>query len=237
MTCDEYRKLLSAYVDGEVERGPVDEHLKDCPECRAQLESLQALSSSVKRAPRYQTNADQRERFLSSISAKQTTFHWRSFSVGAACVALAWVAITYFPFNRPAFGEAMVQEHILAIGSNHLFDVASSDRHTVKPWFAGKVSVAPKVEDYKAAGFELIGGRIETLNGTKVPVMVYRHGAHVIDVFAFPAGDKQELPKTIRGFQLVTWQVEDVRYVAISDTDRAELDLLFRLMTTPSRVN
>jgi anti-sigma factor RsiW len=122
--------------------------------------------------------------------------------------------------------EALLTSHARALQPGHLIDVASSDQHTVKPWFAGKLSFSPPVKDLAAAGFPLVGGRLDVLEGETVAVLVYRHGGHSIDLYARPAADlpdRAPAALTRDGFNLVGWRERGFSLWAASDMNSTEL--------------
>jgi anti-sigma factor RsiW len=123
--------------------------------------------------------------------------------------------------------------HLRALVSGHAIDVESSDRHTVKPWFAGHADVAPPVTDFAADGFVLSGGRVDYVDGTRAAVVVYRHGAHLVDVFAWrdAGGRTRERAVSGNGYRLLFWRAGDLAFCAVSDTAEPELVALKRLIT------
>jgi anti-sigma factor RsiW len=121
--------------------------------------------------------------------------------------------------------------HVRALMSGHLTDVVSTDQHTVKPWFAGRADVSPVVADFTAQGYVLLGGRADYLDRQRAAVLVYRHGAHIVDVFAWAAGSHGLAAETTRtGYHLVSWRVGDLEYCAVSDAGWQELAALERLL-------
>jgi anti-sigma factor RsiW len=153
-------------------------------------------------------------------------------SLIVACLLTA--ALTYtvtVSSNRPPEDAAIVTAHVRAIGEGRLAYVSSSDRHTVKPWFAGKLDFAPQVADVSVEGFPLVGGRIETQKERQVAAIVYLRRQHIIQVFVWPddSNPKRELAssfeRTARGFSLVTWGIDGLAYTAISDLNPPELAL------------
>ncbi|HVI91991.1 MAG TPA: anti-sigma factor [Dongiaceae bacterium] len=136
--------------------------------------------------------------------------------------------------------EEVVASHIRSLMAGHLTDIASSDQHTIKPWFDGKVDVAPTVADYAPQGFSLVGGRLDYLDRRPVAALVYRHRAHLINVFACPVMTAEEhdtRPEaiTIRGYNLLYWTAGDITYWVVSDTGSADLLTLHNLVQETSR--
>ena len=157
--------------------------------------------------------------------------HFLALAASIAGVAVVSGASTYF-LTRPGEGHEMAEEvvasHIRSLMASHLIDIASADQHTVKPWFDGKVDIAPTVADYTEQGFSLIGGRLDYLDRRPVAALVYRHRAHLINMFACPvaAGEEHETQPeslTIHGYNVVYWTAGDVTYWAVSDVNQADL--------------
>lgn len=229
MNCEQCRENLSGYHDRELDascRDEVEGHLESCPECRNQLQALESLSGSIARVERYSISPDRQRQLLPARPPNRPVLQLRWFLSGAALVAGLWIFSLWLPsLMHPVEGE-LVANRVAALASGKLFEVASSDRHTVKPWFAGRVSVAPKVEDYANQGFALIGGRVDHVEGRSVPVLIYRHGKHTIDVTVLKPGILGATANGKDGFSIRRWSVGDLDYIAVSDTDPAELDSL-----------
>jgi anti-sigma factor RsiW len=169
-----------------------------------------------------------RPRFAANFGRRQLL----ALAASIAGVALVSGSATYW-LTRPGgegheLAEEVVASHIRSLMASHLVDIASADQHTVKPWFDGKVDVAPTVADYSAQGFSLMGGRLDYLERRPVAALVYRHRSHVINVFACPvmAGEEHETTPeaaNIRGYNLLYWTAGDVTYWVVSDASRADL--------------
>ena len=130
----------------------------------------------------------------------------------------------------------VIDGHVRSLQAAHLQDVVSSDQHTVKPWFAGHADVSPPAEDFKADGFALVGGRADYVHGARASVVVYRHGAHVINLFAW-ADRGQSLPSSgMRdGYRMVLWKQGDLDLAAVSDVDPGELEHFVALVKKSQR--
>lgn len=128
----------------------------------------------------------------------------------------------------------LVDTHVRSLMANHLTDVQSSDHHTVKPWFAGKVTFAPYVPELQPQGFPLVGGRVEFVNGRTAAALVYGRGLHTINLFIWPAGasDEGNRSATHGGYSLVHWTAHGLSYWAVSDAAPAELDAFEKAFTT-----
>jgi anti-sigma factor RsiW len=147
----------------------------------------------------------------------------------AAAAVLAYLFLNALP--SAALEEELARAHVRSLMPGHLTDVVSTDQHTVKPWFAGHADVSPVVADFSAEGYRLVGGRADYLDRQRAAVLVYQHGAHVINVFVW-AGGRQAFPERITraGYHLVFWQVRDLDYCAVSDAGWDELAGLVRLL-------
>jgi anti-sigma factor RsiW len=119
-----------------------------------------------------------------------------------------------------------VAGHVRSLMAGHLMDVVSTDQHTVKPWFNGRLDFAPDVKDFAAQDFPLVGGRLDYLGDRPVAALVYRRNKHVINVFVWPAADTSEAPKetqNLRGFNIINRQANGLRYCLVSDLNEKEL--------------
>jgi anti-sigma factor RsiW len=155
---------------------------------------------------------------------------WGPIGASFACgVLVAVSATTLWGTHRDdgQFEQQLVSAHIRSLMPNHLMDVASTDQHTVKPWFNGKLDFSPPVMDLASAGFPLVGGRLDYLHGRAVAVLVYQRRGHVINVFVMPARDERATgPASVldHGYRIAEWQQAGMRLSAVSDLGRDELD-------------
>jgi len=149
---------------------------------------------------------------------------------GAAIAATLAFLLLVPPLTNPLLDD-LVSAHVRSLMPTHLIDVVSTDKHTVKPWFAGHADVSPVVADFEQQGYKLVGGRADYLDHQRSAVVVYQHGAHVINVFSW-AGDDRKLPgdATRSGYHLAFWKSGDLEYCAVSDTGWDELLGLVRLL-------
>jgi anti-sigma factor RsiW len=151
--------------------------------------------------------------------------------VGGTAIAATFAFLLLLPrFSSPLVDE-LVSAHVRSLMPSHLIDVVSTDKHTVKPWFAGHADVSPAVADFEPQGYRLIGGRVDYLEHQRSAVVVYQHGAHVINVFSW-AGRERALPADVTrsGYHFAFWQAGDLQYCAVSDTGWDELLGLVRLL-------
>lgn len=161
--------------------------------------------------------------------------HWRSLSTAAACGVAATLLGTQF-LMIAAGDDILMQQvtssHTRALVANHLIDVESSDRHTVKPWFAGKIDYSPRVSDYATEGFALAGGRLDYVNDRIVAALVYKRRLHVIDAYVWPTKDANTSvsKRSRQGINAIEWTDGGMRYYLVSDIEFNELNELARLM-------
>jgi anti-sigma factor RsiW len=151
--------------------------------------------------------------------------------IGGTAIAATLAFLLLVPrFTNPLLDE-LVNAHVRSLMPSHLIDVVSTDRHTVKPWFAGHADVSPVVGDFEQQGYRLIGGRADYLDHQRSAVVVYQHGAHIINVFSW-AGHGRALPDnaTRSGYHFACWKAGDLSYCAVSDTAPEELGVLVRLL-------
>jgi anti-sigma factor RsiW len=243
---------IQAYFDAEVDAvsaAEIERHLEHCAECRALLEDLEQLRTVLRRDVSYaRTPPLLRARVARSLDreaeVRPTKVRglriWRagSFWAGAAggiggtaiAASVAFLLLAP-PLINPLVND-LVSAHVRSLMPAHLIDVVSTDKHTVKPWFAGHADVSPVVADFEAQGYKLIGGRADYLDRQRSAVVVYQHGAHFINVFSW-AGAGQHLPAntTRNGYHLAFWRQGDIQYCAVSDTGWDELLGLVRLLS------
>lgn len=161
---------------------------------------------------------------------------WPGMGVAFACGAALGIAVTLFhgePDLQNRIASQAIGGHVRSLMAAHLSDVASTDRHTVKPWFSGKLDYSPPVKDLAKEGFPLLGGRLDYMDERPVAALVYRHRLHTINVFVWPARDKP-LPSTgsmsKNGFNVTSWQDDGMQYWAVSDLNTADLKRFAELL-------
>jgi anti-sigma factor RsiW len=240
MTCDEAEILLHALLDGELDAGharEVEEHIAGCPACAAQLKAYREMSQAIAGADlRYAAPLSLRRRIEASLPQAQAATRapsrrsvLRGFAMGSAASAIAatgLVAIVLRNDDERRIESEVVSAHLRSLQAGHLTDVISTDQHTVKPWFNGKLDVAPPVIDLTAQGFTLIGGRLDYVDARAIGAIVYRRRQHVINLFvAQTANTESRSPKmeTIQGFNIRHWSDRGLNYWAVSDLAADEL--------------
>jgi anti-sigma factor RsiW len=246
MTCADVRHLLHVYADGEldpVRSLEVEEHLRTCPACSQACGRLRALRGVLAAEPlRYKAPPHVHKAIRTSLRAAERAetpprLPWRLLAV-AACLAVVALT-TWWAVGRlgSAFGEdrmarAVVVGHLRSLMEQHLLDVPSSDRHTVKPWFRGKLDVAPPVPDLAGHDFTLLGGRLDYLDDRPVAAIVYSKRKHIINLFVWPEAAVSTEPVLTqwRGYHLVHWSSGGSTCWAVSDLNAAELQEFARLV-------
>jgi len=252
MGCEEARRLVGPLVDGELglERAlEVEAHLASCAECASMHRDLRALSGIVREGlPRMAAPDGLQQRLRAALPtavapAKPSQGpRWRLFAfpaLGTAMLATG-LALGAFLIGPRLGGQATptvatAQDHVVdealsghlrSLMASHLADVMSSDRHTVKPYFAGKLDFSPPVIDLATQGFPLVAGRLDYLDDRPVAALVYHRNKHVINLFVWPSGDAATSSPTAvsrRGYQIVHWNANGMTEWAVSDLNTAEL--------------
>jgi anti-sigma factor RsiW len=236
MTCEETEILLHALIDGELDAGharEVEDHIAGCPHCVAQLRAYREMSKAVAGADlRYAAPPELRRRIEASLPKTQAPNRravLRGFAMGSAVSAIAatgLVAIVLRSDDEQRIMSEVVSAHLRSLQAGHLTDVLSTDQHTVKPWFNGKLDVAPPVVDLTAQGFTLIGGRLDYVDTRPIGAIVYRRRSHVINLFVAQTANAERRPaktETIQGFNIRRWSEHGLNYWAVSDLAADEL--------------
>jgi anti-sigma factor RsiW len=247
--CTDYEPLLHALADGELDAGhvrDVEAHVAGCADCAAKLKAIRAMAgSSLKEAAPAHLRSRIEALFPAAAPvaaaagaslAKEGAIArwWRSFlggfSVGAAlsaAVAAMLVIGLFGPDPNQQVADEVVSAHIRSLQAGHLMDVETSDQHTVKPWFNGKLDVAPPVIDLTAQGFTLLGGRLDYIDGEPVASVIYQRRKHVINLFVaqrLGAARASVMAKTIQGYNVRHWTQQGLDFWAVSDLAGDELD-------------
>ena len=249
MACDQSLQT-QAYLDGELDAADslkAEAHLENCADCQAMAADHAEMKAAMAGATYHRASPELRARIGAALDAESKVISipaprrkdrfWLGAGSGAGGMAIA-AALAFFlflPTNAVVVSD-LAEAHQRSLVSEHLIDVASSDHHTVKPWFAGHADVSPPAEDFKADGFTLAGGRADYVHGARAAVVVYRHGAHVINLFAW-ADRGQSLPAsgTRDGYRMILWKQDDLDLAAVSDVDPNELDQFVKLVKKSQR--
>jgi anti-sigma factor RsiW len=238
MTCQEAEILIHALIDGELDAGharEVEAHVAQCRRCAAAMGAYRQMSQAIATADlRYTAPASLRSRIEASLpkttaAAPSRRAMLRGFAMGSAVSALAatgLVAIVLRNDDQQRLMSEIVSAHLRSLQAGHLIDVASSDQHTVKPWFNGKLDVAPPVIDLTAQGFTLIGGRLDDVDARPIAAVVYKRRAHVINLFVAQTSNTKRRAartETLQGFNIRSWSDRGLNYWAVSDIAADEL--------------
>jgi mycothiol system anti-sigma-R factor len=242
MSCEHVGRDLDAYLDRELDveaAKTIRAHIGECASCRRQVAEREALSRLVRAAPYYPAPDRLRSRILTQSTRSQSV---RRLLTWAAAAVLAISLGTGMTLWRSAStrGDSMtndvVNSHVRSLMANHLFDVQSTDSHTVKPWFLGKLDYSPPVVDLASIGFPLVGGRLDYIAGRPVAALVYQRQKHTINVFVSPAMDDafgRGVVAAVRGFNIKHWTHSGMAFWAVSDLNDAELtDLVNALQSS-----
>jgi anti-sigma factor RsiW len=248
MTCDEAEILLHALIDGELDAGharEVEAHIATCPSCAAKLADYRRMSQQIAAADlRYSAPASLRQRIdaalpkpapakaapvsnVTPMPSRRSVL--RGFAMGSAVSAIAATglfAIVLRSDDQQLIESEIVSAHLRSLQPGHLIDVVSTDQHTVKPWFNGKLDVSPPVIDLTAQGFTLIGGRLDYVNERAIGAVVYKRRAHVINLFVAQTSNTERRSATIdnvQGFNIRRWRDHGLNYWAVSDIGADEL--------------
>jgi anti-sigma factor RsiW len=252
MRCAESLRV-QAYFDGELDAlsaADIERHSEACAECRALLEDLEQVRTALRQDVTYastppalrarvmraldQESKVQRPRLNSErLTSWRSRPFWKGAFSGIGATAIA-ASLAFFllapPLTNPLLDD-LVSAHVRSLMPEHLIDVVSTDKHTVKPWFAGHTDVSPVVADFAQQGYRLIGGRADYFDHQRAAVVVYQHGAHVINVFSWAATEGSLPENTTRnGYHLAFWKTGNLAYCAVSDTGWDELKGLVQLL-------
>jgi anti-sigma factor RsiW len=236
MTCDEAEILLHALIDGELDAGharEVEDHIAGCPGCAAQVKAYREMSRTIAGADlRYAAPPLLRRRIEAALPQARVPSRravLRGFAMGSAVSAIAatgLVAIVLRGDDEARIQSEVVSAHLRSLQAGHLTDVLSTDQHTVKPWFNGKLDVAPPVVDLTSQGFTLIGGRLDYVDARPIGAIVYRRRSHVINLFVAQTASTERHAariETIQGFNIRRWSERGLNYWAVSDLAADEL--------------
>jgi anti-sigma factor RsiW len=260
MHCEDARPLIDSYLDGEldlVRTLDLERHVDGCASCAPIRQSAMELRAAIRqelpyfRAPQ---SLQQRVRAIAQQPAKAaprvTVLSWQWIGAAAAVLLVVLGAARLGenllgPSQEDLVAQQIVAGHIRSLMANHLADVASTDQHTVKPWFDGKLDFAPPVTDLAQAGFPLTGGRLDYVDGRPVAALVYQRRLHYINLFVWPTtGGKSAPPgseqaskttsqaraQTREGYNMLHWSKDGMNYWAVSDVAADDLQSFASLL-------
>jgi anti-sigma factor RsiW len=234
--------LIEAYMDEELDPGlhaGVSEHLAECQPCSETYAKVLEQQSAIRSlAPYYTTPAELRELVRQSLrasvaqerEAQHSNVPWRWMAIAASVLLVASLTwnFNHLPSRTPEsalVAQNILTSHVRSLIGTHLMDVVSTDQHTVKPWFNGKLDFSPDVRDFAAQGFPLVGGRIEYIADRPVAALVYHRRQHVINLFTWPStqSDAKQSHFSRNGYNVVQWSNGSMTYWAVSDIPAAEV--------------
>jgi anti-sigma factor RsiW len=261
VTCPENETLIHGYLDGELDLVSalrLEAHLKGCPTCAQAYENNKTLSHTLKSGPFYFRASDGLEQRIRAAlvesnpaasrptastreaTARKLSRSWAFLSAAASLAVVALIALRFVPWPQnlspnQLLAQEVLASHVRSLMASHLTDVPSSDRHTVKPWFDGKLDFSPPVEDLSAQGFPLVGGRLDYLAERPVAALVYQRRKHFINLFIWPSTERSAQKAVMRqGYNLIHWAHSGMTYWAASDLNYKELGEFARLVQDPT---
>jgi anti-sigma factor RsiW len=243
MNCELVETTIHGYFDGEldaVRSAEFEHHLESCDRCQAVLEGLESLCTQLQQSNLYErASSDLREKIRKQISQETTTAivspgpSWKrwfllpAFGTLAAAAALITIMLFVIPSHRQStLTVELIDAHVRSLQPGHLFDVQSTDQHTVKPWFDGKLDFIPPVADFSAQGFPLVGGRLDVIDGHNVAGLIYGRRKHFINVFVWPKRETESIAETSgsrQGYNWVAGQSGGMEIYLVSDAALSDL--------------
>ena len=248
MRCTDAQTLIESWFDGELDllrNVEIEQHLGDCPICEPMHQDVIELRSRIREeVPYFRASPDLQQRIRAIAREKRAETSrsqvplWAWSGAIAAIVLFAVITVGLVRRASESSREQMitqeiVADHLRSLMANHLTDVTSTDQHTVKPWFNGKLDFAPPVNDFAAEGFPLIGGRLDYLDGRPVAALVYQRRLHPINLFVWTAPEKyadKATQQTRQGYSILFWARDGMTYCAISDLTVDEMQTLAALL-------
>ena len=248
MPCDQTQNQLHGYLDGELDplsAANFEKHLEACPDCKQSLAAEEALHQSIQKANLYERAPESLRRNLLGKSEGRAeikpfpatrVFPWRWLA--AAAVFLLAAMVGWQQLQKPRglteaqlIAASLVDAHLRSLQPGHLTDVESTDQHTVKPWFNGRIDFAPPVRDFANDGFPLLGGRLDVAGGRTVAALVYARRKHIISVFVemAQAGNYWNGAGEAQGYHWLAWQQNGFSFCAVSDVTPSDLEQLKQL--------
>ena len=251
MSCELTESVLHGYIDGELDAARAadfERHLLSCSQCTSALETQETLRASIQQAGLYERAPEALRRKMEAqyrapvpvvvapVRPRVRPTQW--LALAAALILAFFIGVRLLPGPTGRGGQtelasSIVDAHLRSLQPGHLVDVVSTDQHTVKPWFDGKVDFAPPVRDLASDGFPLQGGRLDIVKGRQVAVLVYGRRKHVVNVFIWPTTDPDMAPQSGSqlGYNWINWRKGGMEMSAVSDVSAPDLSELHKLLT------
>jgi len=246
MPCDAWRDKLDAYVDGELpasDASALGKHLRECPECAAEaLERVQMKRAVAMAGKRYAPSAQLREKVRQSLgkrARREGTWVWRIVALPATLVLVLALAVGFYVEREKTQRQRVYSEltdlHVATLASTSPVDVVSTDRHTVKPWFEGKIPFSFNLPELQGTDFTLVGGRVTYLGQSPGAHLIYRLRQHEISVFVFQdrrdnAAISSSTPTSMLSFMVESWTKNGLHYFVIGDVSGQDIERLSKLL-------
>ena len=243
MRCASSRPLFELHLDGELsasESAEIQEHIENCAACDGLYRHLEHLQSDIRmQAPRHTAPAHLQQRIQAALrnatasEPQARPLRWNWMAVAASIlllVSMAWNIASLRSRNSAAkdvLAQQVLSSHLRSLMGTQLLDVPSSDQHTLKPWFKGKLNFSPDVKDFSSQGFRLVGGRVEYISERPVAALVYQRRQHFINLFTWPSlSSSQSAYSEMKrsGYNLVSWTEDGMTCWAVSDLQASELE-------------
>jgi len=239
MNCEELDHFIETYLDGELDSAQqveFEEHLDTCPSCRSLLEERQAFRSFfVAAVSEYKAPPQLRTRVLSAlrpVPAKEKFSLWRQpwiYATAVVVISLCLALKILYPDAEKQLSQQAVLRHSSSLSTSHLLDVVSPNPVVVKPWLTARLDFAPPLVGTPAAGYSLVGGRVDVIENRSVAALIYKHDEDVVSLFCWPS-DKEHLStseRSVEGYRVATWSNAQCNYVLVSQlSDRAMHDFM-----------
>jgi len=241
MNCQQAKPLIEPYADGELDATAIvelEKHIHDCPACALAWRNAQGLKKALKQDALFFTAPKElRQRIKAELRSQIETKPFWNFGnwnwltgattgLATACLALLLTVTLTRPSAEQRLSREIVSSNIRSLMADHMLDVVSTDQHTVKPWFNGKLDFSPPVKDLKAQEFPLIGGRLDYISGRSVAALVFHRNKHVINLFIWPVNETDSKPAvaaSIQGYNVIHWTNAGMTFWTVSDLNEKEL--------------
>jgi anti-sigma factor RsiW len=247
MNCRECHDFIDAYIDNELDVAAaimVKQHLRDCPQCQQLLESRKVVGALLRDPQvRFEVPDSLRRKIQAALpvtassaksgSDRRSVIPWFYVPLALAAVFAVLLGLVFLyqwtTLDRSrgdVLAKEVISNHVRSLLATHLLDVPSTDQHTVKPWFDGKLKFSPPVQDFADRGFRLIGGRLDYLNGREVAALVYQRNKHIINLYIWPSESGSNAPGqsfTKDGYNVLHWGRDGFEFWAVSDVNAVDL--------------